>query len=233
MVPRRLLLVGEGNFSFTVSLINTLDPGVSITATCLQHPADLEEDPVTQENLQRLRERGSVPPLRQARPRASGVWLAWGMRVRLLEALPGSAVCPDLGWFALLCLSRLQILRLLLVYIFTPLHFLCQVLKSVFVWIAPSWHTPCRHTTETLIEFISTSRTVDEKLESLRTGNCLPSFSRGEERRVLAWERFPGVHKQVTAHKLCSWGNKADVCKLLGYTWKEDKPRGNHNLVLK
>ncbi|XP_059123825.1 alpha-1,2-mannosyltransferase ALG9 isoform X1 [Peromyscus eremicus] len=58
MVPRRLLLVGEGNFSFTASLINTLDPGVRITATCLQHPADLEEDPVTQENLQRLRERG-------------------------------------------------------------------------------------------------------------------------------------------------------------------------------
>ncbi|XP_036049056.1 ferredoxin-fold anticodon-binding domain-containing protein 1 [Onychomys torridus] len=58
MVPRRLLLVGEGNFSFTASLINTLDPGVSITATCLQHPADLVEDPVTQENLQRLRERG-------------------------------------------------------------------------------------------------------------------------------------------------------------------------------
>ncbi|KAL1781706.1 ferredoxin-fold anticodon-binding domain-containing protein 1 [Sigmodon hispidus] len=58
MVPRRLLLVGEGNFSFTASLIDTLDPEVSITATCLQHPADLEGDPVTQENLQRLRERG-------------------------------------------------------------------------------------------------------------------------------------------------------------------------------
>ncbi|CAH6867036.1 Fdxacb1 [Phodopus roborovskii] len=58
MVPRRLLLVGEGNFSFTASLIDTLDPGISITATCLQHPADLEGDPVTQENLQRLRERG-------------------------------------------------------------------------------------------------------------------------------------------------------------------------------
>ncbi|XP_012968458.1 ferredoxin-fold anticodon-binding domain-containing protein 1 isoform X2 [Mesocricetus auratus] len=58
MVPRRLLLVGEGNFSFTASLIDTLDPGVSVTATCLQHPADLEGDPVTQENLQRLRERG-------------------------------------------------------------------------------------------------------------------------------------------------------------------------------
>ncbi|KAH0500747.1 Ferredoxin-fold anticodon-binding domain-containing protein 1-like protein [Microtus ochrogaster] len=58
MVPRRLLLVGEGNFSFTASLIDTLDPGVSVTATCLQHPDDLDGDPVTQENLQRLRERG-------------------------------------------------------------------------------------------------------------------------------------------------------------------------------
>ncbi|CAO2635105.1 Ferredoxin-fold anticodon-binding domain-containing protein 1 homolog [Lemmus lemmus] len=58
MVPRRLLLVGEGNFSFTASLLDTLDPGVSVTATCLQHPADLNGDPVTQENLQRLRERG-------------------------------------------------------------------------------------------------------------------------------------------------------------------------------
>ncbi|OBS83079.1 hypothetical protein A6R68_22917, partial [Neotoma lepida] len=58
MVPRRLLLVGEGNFSFTASLSDTLATGVSITATCLQHPADLEEDPVTQENLLRLRERG-------------------------------------------------------------------------------------------------------------------------------------------------------------------------------
>lgn len=104
MVPRRLLLVGEGNFSFTASLINTMDPGVSITATCLQHPADLEEDPVTQENLQRLRERGSGshPPLRQARPRASGVWLAWGMRVRLLEALPGKCCVPRPG---LVCAS--------------------------------------------------------------------------------------------------------------------------------
>ncbi|XP_027267959.1 ferredoxin-fold anticodon-binding domain-containing protein 1 [Cricetulus griseus] len=58
MVARRLLLVGEGNFSFTASLIDTLDPGVRVTATCLQHPADLEGDPVIQENLQRLRQRG-------------------------------------------------------------------------------------------------------------------------------------------------------------------------------
>lgn len=193
MVPRRLLLVGEGNFSFTASLINTLDPGVSITATCLQHPADLEEDPVTQENLQRLRERGSGSHSSASPgPERRGCGSLGECECASWRRSRGSAVCPDLGWFALLCLSGLQILRLLLVYIFTPLHFLCQVSKSVLVWIAPSWHTPCRHTTETLIEFISTSRTVDEKLESLRTGNCLPSFSRGEERpRVGKVSRCP------------------------------------------
>lgn len=74
MVPRRLLLVGEGNFSFTASLIDTLDPGVSVTATCLQHPDDLDGDPVTQENLQRLRERGSGShPSARPRPGRGGV----------------------------------------------------------------------------------------------------------------------------------------------------------------
>ncbi|XP_060229711.1 ferredoxin-fold anticodon-binding domain-containing protein 1 isoform X2 [Meriones unguiculatus] len=58
MVPRRLLLVGEGNFSFAASLIDTLEPGVRVTATCLQHRADLQGDPVALENLRRLRERG-------------------------------------------------------------------------------------------------------------------------------------------------------------------------------
>lgn len=58
MVPRRLLLVGEGNFSFAASLIDGLDPSVSVTATGFQHRADLEGDPVALENLRRLRERG-------------------------------------------------------------------------------------------------------------------------------------------------------------------------------
>ncbi|XP_021062812.1 ferredoxin-fold anticodon-binding domain-containing protein 1 [Mus pahari] len=58
MVPRRLLLVGEGNFSFAASLIDGLDPSVSVTATGFQHRAALEGDPVALENLQRLRERG-------------------------------------------------------------------------------------------------------------------------------------------------------------------------------
>ena len=66
MAPRRLLLVGEGNFSFAVALNQTLDPRTSRTATGLQRPADLAQDPVAQENLQRLRERGS-----RARPTAS------------------------------------------------------------------------------------------------------------------------------------------------------------------
>ncbi|XP_062052978.1 ferredoxin-fold anticodon-binding domain-containing protein 1 isoform X1 [Lepus europaeus] len=60
MGPRRLLLVGEGNFSFAAALSETLDPSTtSLTATCPQRPADLAQDPVAQENLQRLRRRGS------------------------------------------------------------------------------------------------------------------------------------------------------------------------------
>uniref|UniRef100_A0A8C6E0Q1 Ferredoxin-fold anticodon binding domain containing 1 n=1 Tax=Moschus moschiferus TaxID=68415 RepID=A0A8C6E0Q1_MOSMO len=59
MAPRRLLLVGEGNFSFAVALSETLDPNTSLTATCLQRSADLARDLVARENLQRLRERGN------------------------------------------------------------------------------------------------------------------------------------------------------------------------------
>lgn len=87
MVPRRLLLVGEGNFSFTASLIDTLDPGVSVTATCLQQPADVDGDPVTQENLQRLRERGSGShPSSRPRPERGGV-----ARLGSASAPPGDA----------------------------------------------------------------------------------------------------------------------------------------------
>ncbi|KAM5227081.1 ferredoxin-fold anticodon-binding domain-containing protein 1 [Hipposideros larvatus] len=59
MAPRRLLLVGEGNFSFAAALSETLDPSTSLTATCLQRPADVAPDPVARENLQRLQERGT------------------------------------------------------------------------------------------------------------------------------------------------------------------------------
>lgn len=63
MAPRRLLLVGEGNFSFAVALGETLDPNTSLTATCPQRSADLARDLVARENIQRLRERGSEAPL--------------------------------------------------------------------------------------------------------------------------------------------------------------------------
>ncbi|XP_035884474.1 ferredoxin-fold anticodon-binding domain-containing protein 1 isoform X2 [Phyllostomus discolor] len=59
MAPRRLLLVGEGNFSFAAAISETLDPSTSLTATCLQLPADLARDPVAWENLRRLRQRGT------------------------------------------------------------------------------------------------------------------------------------------------------------------------------
>uniref|UniRef100_A0A4W2GFI5 Mannosyltransferase n=2 Tax=Bos TaxID=9903 RepID=A0A4W2GFI5_BOBOX len=59
MAPRRLLLVGEGNFSFAVALSETLDPNTSLTATCPQLSADLARDLVVRENLRRLRERGN------------------------------------------------------------------------------------------------------------------------------------------------------------------------------
>lgn len=72
MASRRLLLVGEGNFSFAAALSETLDASTSLTATCLQRRADLARDPVAQKNLQRLSERGSEPPtpaLRSPLPR--------------------------------------------------------------------------------------------------------------------------------------------------------------------
>lgn len=65
MAPRRLLLVGEGNFSFAAAVSETLDANTSLTATCLQLPADFSRDPEARENLRRLRERGiEAGPLR-------------------------------------------------------------------------------------------------------------------------------------------------------------------------
>ncbi|XP_017373155.1 ferredoxin-fold anticodon-binding domain-containing protein 1 [Cebus imitator] len=58
MAPRRLLLVGEGNFSFAAALSETLDQSTRLTATCLQLPAEVARDPVARENLQCLLERG-------------------------------------------------------------------------------------------------------------------------------------------------------------------------------
>ncbi|XP_076969086.1 ferredoxin-fold anticodon-binding domain-containing protein 1 [Tamandua tetradactyla] len=59
MAPRRLLLVGEGNFSFAAALSETLDPTASLTATSLQRQEDLDRDPFARENLKRLHERGT------------------------------------------------------------------------------------------------------------------------------------------------------------------------------
>ncbi|KAM8819499.1 ferredoxin-fold anticodon-binding domain-containing protein 1 isoform 1-T1 [Rhynchonycteris naso] len=60
MSPRRLLLVGEGNFSFAAAVSETLDATTTLTATCLQREADLRQDPAVQENLRRLHERGAT-----------------------------------------------------------------------------------------------------------------------------------------------------------------------------
>lgn len=120
MVLRRLLLVGEGNFSFTASLIDTLDPGVSVTATCLQQPDHLDGDPVTQENLQRLRERGNGShPSARPRPGRGGVACLEECECASWRRSRGSTACPCLGWIGVLCLSGLQILRCLLVCIST------------------------------------------------------------------------------------------------------------------
>lgn len=87
MAPRRLLLVGEGNFSFAAALSETLDQNTRLTATCLQRQAELTRDPVARENLRYLRERGSEPaPLRSpaqrlARPKVERVG-AWGCNPR-------------------------------------------------------------------------------------------------------------------------------------------------------
>ncbi|XP_044113732.1 ferredoxin-fold anticodon-binding domain-containing protein 1 isoform X1 [Neovison vison] len=59
MASRRLLLVGEGNFSFAAALSETLYASTRVTATCLQRSADVAGNPVARENLRRLRERGT------------------------------------------------------------------------------------------------------------------------------------------------------------------------------
>ncbi|XP_027703085.1 ferredoxin-fold anticodon-binding domain-containing protein 1 isoform X3 [Vombatus ursinus] len=59
MVARRLLLVGEGNFSFAAALSEVQGPGTSLIATCPQEATALAGDLVFQENLRRLREQGA------------------------------------------------------------------------------------------------------------------------------------------------------------------------------
>jgi hypothetical protein len=132
MLPRRLLLVGEGNFSFAASLIDGLDPSVSVTATGFQHRAALEGDPVALENLKRLRERGSKSqPAPRARPERKGVARAGNSRAPPGGAQADARVCSGLGWAALLatqpciewwCLSRFTDLKTSFGLYFTPLN---------------------------------------------------------------------------------------------------------------
>lgn len=86
MAPRRLLLVGEGNFSFAAALSETLDESTSVTATCLQRPADVARDPVARENLRRLRERGiEANPTAKPRPAAGAARRGWAGRLIAFE----------------------------------------------------------------------------------------------------------------------------------------------------
>lgn len=104
MAPRRLLLVGEGNFSFAAALSETLDPSTSLTATCLQHPTDLARDPVARENLQRLHERGSeATPSAKPRPASCvaqsgkgghlGIQATWGLLLNVPRSFSESRLC--------------------------------------------------------------------------------------------------------------------------------------------
>nr|KAF6437901.1 hypothetical protein HJG59_008631 [Molossus molossus] len=98
MAPRRLLLVGEGNFSFAVAVSETLDPSTSLTATCLQRPADLTPDPVARENLQRLRERAVQMFLQK---KEKSMWHCVEDKVGLLLIIPqenGTTVGKWLPW---------------------------------------------------------------------------------------------------------------------------------------
>ncbi|XP_007245291.2 ferredoxin-fold anticodon-binding domain-containing protein 1 [Astyanax mexicanus] len=57
---REVLLVGEGNFSFAAALCDSLDPGVRVTATCLQPEAEALSRENTQNNIQHLRDQGAT-----------------------------------------------------------------------------------------------------------------------------------------------------------------------------
>lgn len=97
MAPRRLLLVGEGNFSFAAALSETLGPSTSVTATCLQGPADSARDPAARRNLQRLRERGSEAskprPAVARRAGGAGSGVALDRLLFRKPACPATRVC--------------------------------------------------------------------------------------------------------------------------------------------
>lgn len=172
MAPRRLLLVGEGNFSFAAAVSETLDPSTSLTATCLQRPADLAGDPAARENLRRLRERGSEAPPSAAPPSGGAAGSENGVNVGVPERIAPAgpveiyrkpALCLDQGCFARFRLGQgflcFQVLR------HPPVYISWQVQRYVLVWTAPSWQMPLNCTTGSLTEFVLTFRTVDAKLE--------------------------------------------------------------------
>lgn len=65
---RRVLLLGEGNFSFAASLSG--DAGTSVVATCYESEEEVSARGRAAENIQRLRERGGWAP--------GGVVEPWG-----------------------------------------------------------------------------------------------------------------------------------------------------------
>lgn len=167
MAPRRLLLVGEGNFSFAAALSETLDASTRVTATCLQRSADVAGNPVARENLRRLLERGSEAiPSAQQPPRPAPLLARPELEREGKCRLPWSVRFPEnrlWAWTGVVLhgpsQGGIQVLR------HPSVCISCQVPRCVLVWTAPSWQTPSNRSIESLIEFILIFRTVDEKLE--------------------------------------------------------------------
>ncbi|TRY94320.1 hypothetical protein DNTS_005459 [Danionella cerebrum] len=58
--PREVLLIGEGNFSYSVALSETSGDDVAVTATCFQSESQALAQDGAPRNIQRLRNRGSL-----------------------------------------------------------------------------------------------------------------------------------------------------------------------------
>lgn len=57
---RDVLLVGEGNFSFSVALVESAMDELHVTATCLQSEDEAYRCDGARENVQRIRDRGKT-----------------------------------------------------------------------------------------------------------------------------------------------------------------------------
>lgn len=57
---RKVLLVGEGNFSFSAALCQAAGDNVSVTATCLQSEEVARQQDRAEENLQLLKDCGKT-----------------------------------------------------------------------------------------------------------------------------------------------------------------------------